>query len=548
VKKKVLVLAGSGAALVLGIGAFHWKDLAARSCAWRLVGNPALQDSWLELPGDSIKGRAVCQYFRGRPAAAIEKLFQTLEANLHPRDPHWKDSRIVQRGTFGIMPGGAAYWYDRIDGSGGASEGVIYGQEYDAKDRSLHNVFEALSGHTVSVPERPGWELTFFCGKEDHLLGRDGFGVKAESLGEAARERVNLGPAIWTGKELVVLGAPHGAAYDPGTGRWRTIAGIPHPTNDIAHDPCAVWIPDGRIVCAWGSKPQAVSFDVYETESDTWKTVGESAQVFDDPVERFSDCYLGVVGGALLEERQAVLFVQWGGKAGASGPLRGFLVPAVGGLRPIRASRDAPELFFWKKPAIHSFGNKVFVWGFGNSGRNVGGIWDAESDTWRKLPDDPMSSRPRCDFGHCRVGDRVIVFGGYYGSSGTELIDDGLIYSFREDRWRPLTISPRLPGRRSFSMTAIDDEVLLWRGGLEDRPVGEDKLEVILNPTTGSWRPLPVEGGPGPRIDPLCGWTGKEVLVVGGYIHPRFYLDAWAFLPSMRSWQSLGPVPRLRRE
>ncbi len=94
-----------------------------------------------------------------------------------------------------------------------------------------------------------------------------------QKLPEAPLSPRKTPSVVWTGTEFIVWGgsdgAPHGlsdgAAYDPATGRWRTIAPAPtaHPGAN------AVWVGDRMVVLA-GMGGQA-----YDPVVDTWSALPE---------------------------------------------------------------------------------------------------------------------------------------------------------------------------------------------------------------------------------------------------------------------------------
>lgn len=84
--------------------------------------------------------------------------------------------------------------------------------------------------------------------------------------------------AVWTGRELVVIGAvPEcrdtadcsvravgAAAYDPATGAWRSVPPLPAEISD----PHAGW--DGREVVVWGRRAGELNATAYHPGSNTW--------------------------------------------------------------------------------------------------------------------------------------------------------------------------------------------------------------------------------------------------------------------------------------
>ena len=87
--------------------------------------------------------------------------------------------------------------------------------------------------------------------------------------------------AVWTGKEMIVWGggmrsgpvgpASDGAAYNPATRAWRTIAPAPAGVRGGAGNNGAAWTGDEIVVWASNSPDGPVGGAVYDPRADTWR-------------------------------------------------------------------------------------------------------------------------------------------------------------------------------------------------------------------------------------------------------------------------------------
>jgi hypothetical protein len=136
--------------------------------------------------------------------------------------------------------------------------------------------------------------------------GQAGSDAQAETFGDGAAfdpasgtwrtiAPAPIGPrarhsAVWTGNEMLVMGGTErafgsgdslqAAAYDPQTDTWRRIASLPSARTDAT-----ALLVDGRVVLAGGatppSGPRASSLLVYDIAADRWSEIAVGAPVFD---------------------------------------------------------------------------------------------------------------------------------------------------------------------------------------------------------------------------------------------------------------------------
>lgn len=181
--------------------------------------------------------------------------------------------------------------------------------------------------------------------------------------------------AVWTGREVIVVGGTgeagtdevgspldDGAAYDPVSDQWRTIA--PWPLEPRT-GPAAVWSGDelvvvgGRDVDVPGGETQ--DFDdgaAYDPRADTWRSISEHPGA-------------ARVGASLVRGDQVIYLVGGDNLAGGAG--------------------DAPD------EVLDDLGVHAVA-------------WDPEADEWHELPDPPGT--PRTNHTATWTGDDLLVWGG----------------------------------------------------------------------------------------------------------------------------------------
>jgi galactose oxidase-like protein len=126
-------------------------------------------------------------------------------------------------------------------------------------------------------------------------------------------------------------------------------------------------------------------------------------------------------------------------------------------------------------------------------------------------------------------------------------LNDAVAYSPKDRSWRNIPMPAGVILGREPRVGWTGKEFWIWGGDLEAKESegAPQPSAGLLDIHTGAWKPFP-GGGPSPRRSPICAWTGKELLVVGGENPPRFFNDAWAFNPATWSWRRLDNFPRSR--
>ncbi len=167
--------------------------------------------------------------------------------------------------------------------------------------------------------------------------------------------------------------------------------------------------------------------------------------------------------------------------------------------------------------------NGILVWGGATSQgfANDGWIYKLEQKTWQKLPS-PGLLEPRRASGTW-TGTHLVIWGGRdfnkYTYDYSKNFGTGAFYSPSDNTWTTIATSNAPSPRYGHTLTPIGTSVLIW-GGV-DRPSIEDKAAAtlgnggIFDPLTQVWTPL--SGTPSTHRSLHCAvWTGSQLLVFGG--------------------------------
>lgn len=270
---------------------------------------------------------------------------------------------------------------------------------------------------------------------------------------------------VWSGRELLVWrgrgcvrgrcddqGAAtfaDGAAFDPGTETWRTLAPSPLSPRSGA---MSAW--SGREMLVWGGTAASAPID---------------GAAFDPAADRWRPLAPGPLGGGAL---QAV----WSGRemlvwAGAGGPASASATPVHDG-----AAYD-PAADQWRSlsPAPLAgrlvrgswTGRELLIWGGEGPGpaQADGAAYDPAADSWRRIGSAPLA--PRRGFAEVWTGRELLVWGGA-GATGSSVFGDGAAYDPVADGWRSIA---RWPGRFIPAAVWTGGEMLV-AGGIGPSPAG----------------------------------------------------------------------------
>jgi sporulation and spore germination protein len=243
--------------------------------------------------------------------------------------------------------------------------------------------------------------------------------------------------AVWTGKEMLVLGDVN-QAYDPESNRWRRFPSAPAGRAGIAR-----WT--GRELVEWGGGCCGdVSSDgaAYDPSKNTWRKIA-----------------LPPVGG------QQSPVGAWTGKELVIFPGRDPEGKPVGGAAYDPAKDTWRALGSKPEPALGASAvwddhDVLVVGGSRAHGLATNGIvYDPATNRSRRL----AQSSGRIGAAIVWTGRRVLVWGGKTFPGATVALRHGLSYEPIGNRWAPLPQSP-LPGRVGPTAVWTGRELIAWGG------------------------------------------------------------------------------------
>jgi len=263
---------------------------------------------------------------------------------------------------------------------------------------------------------------------------------------------------VWTGKEMIMLGASYHTAYSPATNRWR-----PLPDTSAAHLGGFAMVWTGAQVLTWGGGC-CDSFEAtgaaYTPATNTWTALPTSPLAGRLTTGAWTGTELVIPGG-------------------------------TGGDRRVRDSE----------------GREVDL---GPSTVADGAAYNPTTRAWRAIAPLPA---PRTGETLTWDGHELVAVGGA-GENTTTPPDTALAYDPGANRWRTL---PRFSaGRINHGAVWTGRQLLVWGGGrlvageLVPAPHGD-----AYSPATNTWTALPMSPLRG-RGSPVVAWTGHALLVWGG--------------------------------
>jgi Kelch motif len=257
--------------------------------------------------------------------------------------------------------------------------------------------------------------------------------------------------AVWTGKEVLVVGQGTRLAYNPRANHWRRLPGSPLLS---IHDGYGIVAWTGRELIGWGGGCCGDAFSdgvAYNPTTNRWRALAPTPLAGDQHP-------LGAWTG-----RELVLFVS-------------NVNPATGKPWPARLARAASynaATDTWRRiaPLPGPRGGASAVWdgreilvvggAAGRSAARVGFAYNPATNHWRRLP--PMDSG-RIGAAAVWTGSRLLVWGGTTSPGGKAVPRHGAAYDPRTNRWSTLPQAP-LAGRLQPTAVWTGRSFITWGGG-----------------------------------------------------------------------------------
>jgi N-acetylneuraminic acid mutarotase len=198
----------------------------------------------------------------------------------------------------------------------------------------------------------------------------------------------------------------------------------------------------------------------------------------------------------------------------------------------------------WWHTAIWT-GSEMIVWGGGNAylWTNNGGRYNPRTNSWRGISTNNAPS-PRAHHTAIWTGREMIIWGGWSG--GLHYLGDGKRYDPATDTWHDMS-SVNAPSAREYH-TAIwtGREMIVWGGDGYEGGLRYWADGARYNPETDTWSPLSLANAPLPRTKHTAVWTGKEMIVWGGWRTVALN-DGKRYDPAKDIWNDLPDSPLAAR-
>jgi hypothetical protein len=320
-------------------------------------------------------------------------------------------------------------------------------------------------------------------------------------------------PAMaWTGTELLMVGGSNGpgldqigAAYDPASDTWRSIADPPGGIDAWENGVSGPGVWTGTEMVIWQSAL------AYNPSSDSWRRT-EPAPLSPRawPLTVWTGQEIVVWGGCQLDDAQCdELNEGLLGDGAAYDPASDTW----------RALSDSPLT-----PAVHAVagwdGQRVLI-AVTDPGADAEGsrtaTWSPSNNEWEVIPDPMLSNRRGA--ASVWTGSELVIWGGATSGVGSQVEDDGAIYDPVSNWWGRIT-GPPGSGRRLHAMTLVGDRIYISSTREAQQPtlLTLDARVVADGESDGSvWSIVEVPGGPNGRCwqlttesavsSPACGMT-----------------------------------------
>ena len=348
---------------------------------------------------------------------------------------------------------------------------------------------------------------------------------------------------LWTGSVMIIWGNEYsgsGGRYDPATDTWQPTSLTNLPV--LGGNYTAIWA-DG-VMIVWGGRGPGYDLNSgarYDPLADTWSPISTVGA----PAPRSE--HVAVWTGNKM--------IVWGGFT--------FLPPSVrffndGGVYDPVLDRWSPmstigaPLQRIEATAVWT-GTRMLVWGgvtgpASSTQLNTGAAYDPVSDKWT-----PMSTTgaPASRFGATGVwtGQDFIVWGGQAlaGGMNRTFMNTGGRYDPVTDTWKPTSTVGAPSRRRDHSAVWTGSAMVIWGGAADIYDSSPFSSGGRYDPITDTWSPTSVIAAPEPRAGHSAVWTGKLMIVWGGYgdTGGRYdpATDTWtptarSSAPDERYWQS----------
>ena len=372
---------------------------------------------------------------------------------------------------------------------------------------------------------------------------------RVTSIGTGCPSPRSRHASVWTGQVMLVWGGDDfnttekGAIYDPITDDWKPMSCGPG-CPDLHFDPSVVWTGHEMIVWGGADGPTTGNYSGrYDPELDAWQPVATGPNC-PEPRARAAAVWTGSE------------MIVWGGgnvlnSGGRYNPLTDSWLPTA---------RDEGYVSARYSHAAVWTGSEMLVWG-GNDGDSAGQYYNPRGTRYSPVLDSwsPMSTGQGCPIGRANVpaiwtGKEMVVWGGYNIATSQLDQNTGGRFDPVSDTWRATSTGTGCPSARSLhTMVWTGSEIIVW-GGQHSYGGALATDSARYDPLTDTWRAVTSNGSPVPRAWHTAVWTGREMIVWGGWGDngsgsSQFLNSGGRYAPTSDTWVSTSqgpgcPVPR----
>jgi hypothetical protein len=278
----------------------------------------------------------------------------------------------------------------------------------------------------------------------------DSFSWVPTSLADAPTKRKEA-TAVWTGTEMLVWGGMGsvgalntGGRFNPQSNTWTPISTLGAPTGRYAHS--AVWT--GTEMIVWGGSAEVAPVENggrYDPKTDTWAPMASAGGARRNHTGVWTGSEMWIYGGM-----------------GSTGVLPS--AATAGGLRFQPSSNTWSELPTPNQPSARAFhlaamtGSKMLVWG-GYDGVNLlvsGAVFDGT--TWMATPAGAPTPRRRASAVSLDSPARIVIWGG----ESSTLLGTGASWDPQTWKWSALPTAPT--PRTDHAAVSTGDRMIVWGG------------------------------------------------------------------------------------
>jgi N-acetylneuraminic acid mutarotase len=327
--------------------------------------------------------------------------------------------------------------------------------------------------------------------------------------------------ATWTGNVMVIWGGTDsitefnaGGRYDPITDDWSGTSTLGAPAGRGEHS--AVWT--GQAVLIWGGHTQSAPPDYYLDTGGAYDPIADTWAP------------MSLIGAPSKREAHAAVWTGhemliWGGVANGTYPATGGRYDPASDSWSSMSTEGTPT---GRESASAVWTGRLFVvWG-GNGGVqpyvNTGGRYDPSTDTWTATS---LDGAPAGRWFHSTIwtGRVMVVWGGYLSSGETES-QSGARYDPTSNTWTSSSTAGAPSARGGHAAVWTGRDMVVWGG------YGGGTLATggRYDPASDTWTATSTVGAPSGRAGQSAVWDAHEMLVWGGYenVSPFLLVDTGA--------------------